>query len=96
MNTGILFLIILTVATIIVLAILIRYGNKKNDYSKHINIDKKDLLKDVEEYINNMSDEKFIELMKQSEKCPYTIILPKYKINLTKNKYLIYKKDKDY
>ena len=41
MNTGILFLIILTIAMIIVLISIVRYGNKNTGYYENIDRKKK-------------------------------------------------------
>lgn len=37
------------------------------------------LPKDIEEFINNMSDEEFIKLVKECEDFPFTIVLPRLK-----------------
>lgn len=53
MNTGILFLIILTIAMIIVLISIVRYGNKNTGYYEHIARNKKNDYYSGSYYIDN-------------------------------------------
>lgn len=46
------------------------------------------LLKDIEEFINNMSDEEFIKLVKECENFPFTIVLPKLRVKRKRKKWL--------
>lgn len=39
-----------------------------------------DILNNFNSFIDNISDEDFIKLMKQSEKCPWVIVLPRLRV----------------
>ena len=47
-----------------------------------------DILNRFKDFIDSIPDEDFIKLMKQSEKCPWIIVLPRLRVKRKRKKWL--------